>query len=198
MAVPLWPAGGVKKKKVQLYDTSPGSGELNIRAEIKQLLEGDDLDPQRGHWVLLRRMDKSQRCTCWNRVESGVAKFSRDYRKYDEPDENCTICGGEGWIYDDELHIVRRRLVAPAIGLAGQEQATPVGLMNVSYIVYYFKYYVNPKKEDKIIEIENDKDGNPVRPYVNEEIHNISIVEPFRDIKGRIEYWRVAVKTEVI
>ena len=143
-------------------------------------------------------MEKTQRCTCWNCVKSGADKFSHDYRKYDEHDESCTICNGEGWIYDDELHIVRRRLVAPAIGLASQEQETPVGLMNISYIVYYFKYYVNPKKEDKVIEIENNKDGGPVRPYVNKEIYNISVVEPFRDIKGRIEYWRAAVKAEVI
>jgi len=198
MAVPLWPKGGVKKKTIQLYNPNPGSIETDVRAEFSKLLDGDDVVPQRGHWVLLRRMDKTQRCTCWGREAAGTDRYMDDSRKYDEPEEDCPICNGEGWIYDDELHLVRRRIVAPPIGLAGQEQQTEVGIMNVPYLVFYFKYYVNPKKEDKVIEIENNDDGEPVRPFSRKEIYNISIAEPFRDKKGRVEFWRVSVKMEVI
>ena len=51
---------------------------------------------------------------------------------------------------------------------------------------------------DKIIEIENDDDGNPTRPFVNTEMYDISIAEPLRDQNGRIEYWRCAVKLETV
>ncbi len=200
--VSIWPKGGVKKRTIQLHNPIPKSGEIILRDEIAKLLDGDDSSPQRGHWVLLRRMEKAQRCTCWNRVGAGSDKYSIDDRKYDEADENCTICNGNGYIYDDELHIVRRRLVAPPIGLAGQEQQSPIGIMNIPYVVYYFKYYVNPAKEDKIIEIENDRDGEPVRDssgnYTKTEFYTISTAEPFRDINGRIVYWRAAVKKEAI
>lgn len=202
MSIPIWPEGGTKKSKIQLYKPLPKSGEIELRNEMKKILEGDDSSPQRGHWVLLRRMETAQRCTCWNKVGEGTDKYSEDDRKYDEPDENHDLCNGNGWIYDDELHLTRRRLVAPPVGLAGQEEQAPIGIMNVPYVVYYFKYYVNPTSKDKIVEIENNTDGTPKKDssgnYTETEIFNISTVEPFRDINGRIAYWRVAVKLEAI
>jgi len=198
MSIKIWPKRGIVPNGVPLYDTIAGETEVDIRSEMNTFLAGDANSPQRGHWVLLRRMDKAQRCSCWNKRGSGNKKYSDDFRKYDEPDENCTICGGSGWVYEDELYLVRRRMVAPAIGLAEEKEKTPVGIMSVLAIVYYFEYYVNPKKEDKIIEITNDADGNPVRPYEHQEMHNVSVAEPLRDKKGRIEYWRVAVKMEVL
>ena len=199
MSLSLWPRGGIKKSGIYLLNPSKGiNREVDLRKEMEDILEGTDSTPQRGHWILLRRMETAQRCTCWNERSAGENKFDEDNRVYDEPSEDCTICGGEGYVYDDELHLVRRRVVAPDIGLANQETESPVGIMNVQYIIYYFQYYVNPTKKDKIIEIENDNDGNPVRPFVNQEILNISVAVPFRDQLGRIEFWRCAVKQEVI
>lgn len=198
MALSIWPKSGVKQPGIQIFKKIPSTHEVDLRSELSNLLNGDDYNPQRGHWVLLRRMEKTQRCTCWNERGTGDETWSVDDRKYDEPKEDCPICKGTGWLTDDELHLIRRRLVAPAIGLAGQEEASPVGIMNVPYVVFYFKYYVTPKKEDKIIEIENDTDGNPVRPFIHTEMFNISIAEPLRDQKGRVEYWRCSVKMEVI
>lgn len=198
MALSIWPKNGVKQSGIPIFDNMSGSDEIDLRSELKDLLNGTSSSPQRGHWVLLRRTEKTQRCTCWNERGSGDDKWNRDDRKYDEPKEDCIICKGTGWIIDDELHLVRRRIISPPIGLAGQERISPVGIMNIPYLVYYLKYYVVPKKEDKIIEIENDDDGNPVRPFVQTEMHNISITEPLRDQKGRIEYWRCACKLEAI
>ena len=201
MAVPIWPKNGVTRNDIPLYTRSTTRGEIDLRQEMKDLLVGTDYSPQRGHWVLLRRMARSQKCTCWNKLGHGDSKYypdNVDGRKYDEPEERCDFCDGNGWTYKDELHLVRRRLVAPPIGLAGEEQGAPIGLMNVQYIVYYFQYYVNPHKEDKIIEINLNSSNEPVTPYVHREIHDISVAEPFRDINGRIEYWRCSVKMEVI
>jgi len=198
MAFSIWPKGGVKLGGIPIFNSMPAAHEIDLRSEMIDILDGTDHSPQRGHWVLLRRAEKTQRCTCWNERGQGDDKWSVDDRKYDEPKEDCTVCKGTGWLVDDELHIVRRRMIAPPIGLAGSEDAAPVGIMNVPYLAYYFKYYVNPKKEDAIIEIQNDADGKPTRPFVHTEMHNISIAEPFRDQKGRIEYWRCSVKLEVV
>ena len=70
--------------------------------------------------------------------------------------------------------------------------------MSIPYLVYYFKYYVKPDKRDIIIEITNDRDGEPIRPFVREEYHNIAVSEPLRDKNGRIEFWRCAVKMEAV
>ena len=165
---------------------------------MKDILEGTNSSPQRGHWVIVRRMETAQRCSCWNMVGEGDERYDVDNRQYDEPDENHELCGGNGWLYDDELHLTRRRLVAPPIGLSEQEVSTAVGVMNVDHIIYYFQYYVNPSEKDKILEISNDSNGEPVRPYVYTEVHDIASAEPLRDLKGRIEYWRCAVKMENI
>lgn len=172
-------------------------GEIDLRSEMKIMLEGNQYYPRRGHWVILRRMDKRQRCFCWNSRPITPDEYNEDKGKYNEPELRCPVCNGEGWVYDDELHLARRRIVAPEIGLAGIEVNADIGLMNVTHIVYYLQYYVNPKKEDKILEVELGADEKPVHPYNILEMHKIAIAEPFRDQNGRIEFWRAAAKLEV-
>lgn len=199
MGISLWPKGGVKKKTISLHGGyTKGSHEIDLRQELIDLLGGTNSKPQRGHWVLLRRMETIQRCSCWNERGTGTEKYSYDERKYDEGKEDCAYCGGIGWLFDDELHLTRRRIISPPIGLAGQERQEEIGIINIPYLVYYFEYYVNPNKRDIIIEITNDRDGEPVRPFVNEKYYNIAVAEPLRDQKGRIEFWRCAVKMEAI
>ena len=200
MGLPLYPADGWSNKKIPPFPFSPARArsEIDLRDEMKLMLEGNDVYPRRGHWVILRRMDKKKPCTCYNRVGQDGEKYSLDKSKYNEPELRCKICNGEGWLYSDELYLARRRLVAPVIGLAGSEQMTDIGFMNVQYIVFYFQHYVNPSRGDKIIEIALDDNANPIRPFVQKEIYRIAVAEPFRDQNGRIEYWRASSKLEVV
>lgn len=199
MSLPLYP-----KKKcvsgVSLYplDKTSETNEIDLRQEFIDLMDGTASEPQRGHWVLLRRMETSQRCSCWNRVAVGDDRYMNDNRKYDEPDKDCKICDGTGYLYRDELHMVRRRVVTPPPGLGGIEDLVDVGIMHIPYVVYYFRYYVNPTEKDKIIEIELDRCSKPVRPFNRLTYYNITFAEPFRDINGRIEYWRCSSKKEGI
>jgi hypothetical protein len=172
--------------------------EIDLRAEMKLMLEGNEVYPRRGHWVLLRRMDSRQRCFCWNRKGKDDKKYTLDKGKYNEPEMRCPVCHGEGWVYEDELHLARRVLVSPEIGLAGSETMTETGWFNINYIVFYFMYYVAPKKGDKVIEIDLDDDANPIRPFKQREMYRIAIGEPFRDQNGRVEYWRAAAKLEIV
>jgi hypothetical protein len=165
---------------------------------MKVMLEGNEYTPRRGHWVLLRRMDHRQKCPCWNRKGKNDNRETLDKGKYNEPELRCPICHGEGYVYEDELHLTRRRLVAPEIGLAGSEAITEMGFFNINYVVFYFMYYVAPSKGDKIIEISLDDDANPIRPFVHREMYRIALGEPFRDQNGRVEFYRAAAKLEVI
>ena len=196
MVMDLWPGTITGKKATSLYGNSATAKEINLRQEFQDLIDGDGCAPQRGHWVLLRKMETRQRCSCWNEVGVGTDKYKMDGRKYDEPNKDCDVCGGEGWLYNEELHKVRRRITTPPPGQAGIEEQADFAIMNVPYIIYYFKYYVNPTELDRIIEIDNNADGEPERPFVKRSIYNITLAEPFRDLNGRIEYWRCAVKKE--
>ena len=200
MSFPLWPKSGLQSRRVPPFPFASvkSKNEVDLREEMKIILEGNGYWPRRGHWVVLRRMDRRQRCTCWNEKGKGDEQYSKDNSKYNEPRLRCPVCHGEGWVYEEELHLARRRLVSPEIGLAAQEQLSDIGWFNINYICYYFQYYVNPTKGDKIIEIDLDDIGNPIRPYNQKEMYRIAVAEPFRDQSGRIEFWRCSSKLEVV
>ena len=165
---------------------------------MKIFLEGDEYTPRRGHWVILRRTDQRQHCVCWNAKSKNDDGTVTDKGKYHEPEMRCPICHGEGWIYEDELHLARRRLVSPEIGLASSETMAEIGWMNINYILFYFLYYVEPKKGDKIFEIQLDDNAEPIRPFKMIERYRIAVAEPFRDQNGRVEFYRAAAKLEVV
>ena len=165
MGLPMWPAGGNRNAAGTnsvppwpFAETRPGT-EINLREEMKLMLEGNEYYPRRGHWVLLRRMDRKQRCFCWNEKPHGSSGYNEDGGKYNEAKLRCPICNGEGWVYEDEIQLARRRLVTPEIGLAGSEQMADIGWMNINYIVFYLQYFVNPRVGDKIIELVNRTSG---------------------------------------
>jgi hypothetical protein len=200
MGLPPYPANGFKNTSVPSYPfaSTRKKSETDLRSEMKIMLEGNEYEPRRGHWILLRRMDHRQRCLCWNKKGKDEEKYSLDKGKYNEPELRCPVCSGEGWVYEDELHLVRRRLVSPEIGLAASETMSDIGWMNINYIVFYFQHYVAPQRGDKVIEIELDDDANPIRPFKKIEMYRIAVSEPFRDQNGRVEYWRAAGKLEVV
>ena len=199
-SVQPYPQNGYLTSKVPPYPfaSTRKKSELNLRENMKILLEGNEYEPRRGHWVLLRRMDLRQKCTCWNQKGIGSQGNLIDNGKYNEPKLRCPVCHGEGWVYQDELHLMRRVLVAPAIGLAAEKTITEIGFMAVNYIVFYMMHYVNPKKEDKIIEVALDDNGVPTSPVTQQEIYSVAVAEPYRDLNGRIEYWRAACKLELV
>ena len=200
MGLSLYPAGGSYGNRVPPYPFAGSRDrvEISLRDEMKLMLEGNGSWPRRGHWILLRRMDRRQRCFCWNEKGRGEDQYTIDQGKYNEPRQRCPSCNGEGWVYEDELHLSRRRLVSPEIGLAGQEVVSDVGFININYIVFYFQHYVNPSYGDKILELKLNDVGEPLRPYEYFELYRIAVAEPFRDLYGRIEYWRCSCKLEVV
>jgi len=195
MSIDIWPAR-TSSDLNSYYPNSSSGNEINLREEFIKLIDGTSCDPQRGHWVLLKRISTRQRCSCWERVGEGEFQYSEDNRKYPEPDPRCTVCNGEGWIYKEELYKTRRRIITPPEGQGSMEKQTDFGLVNVPLIIYYFKNYVRPTEYDRIIEIDNNEDGSPLKPIVKRDTYSIITSEPFRDINGRIEYWRCATKKE--
>ena len=149
----------------------------------RETVAGSEFDFKKGFRAAVKEY-KNQSQDNWVSVEDRL------------PNKDCDVCGGEGWLYDEELHKTRKRVTTPPTWQAGIEQQVDFAILNIPYVIYYFKDYVNPTELDRIIEVDSDSDGNPVRPIVKRDIFNITLAEPFRDLNGRIEYWRCAVKKE--
>ncbi len=57
---------------------------------------------------------------------------------------------------------------------------------------FFFSYDVDPKKDDRIVELELDSEGDPVTPYNRVAVYEFMLVRALRGDNGRIEYWSCA------
>lgn len=175
-----------RKSNIALWPSSTGIQQgVDVRQELNDLIEGNGVSSPKGHWILLRRMELAQRCSC-------LLDSSGKYGK--EADSNCNVCDGSGWVYDDELHMVRRVVVVSGQALSALEIQTDFGVLQVPFVMYYLQHYTHPHERDEIIEIETTSEGRPVRPFKRLEYFDINMAEPLRDHNGRIEYYRCGVK----
>lgn len=156
-------------------------GEIDLRAEMHEILFGSTAKPQRGHWVVYRSIDLTQ-------TTSGV--YDEVYR---------TGVGGQAHPYTDTLVMTRRD---PIFAPEQNEAQTPMGLLEGARDGYYFEYNFEPRIEDQIFEIEwsdhtvQPRLGQIPTPYKHK--YNIKEVFPFRSDGGRVEYWIAFVNKDRI
>jgi len=140
--------------------------KINLREEVDIIMR------DHGHWCWLLVVDLTVRCLC---VEAKTITAN----------PNCAICMGLGYEYEEKRVLSRRRLSSGLQTLFTTEQLTDPGMLSPVGNFYYFEHHVHPKPQDVIIE----KDDND-NVY---EVFDIELVEPLREKRGRIEYYRVAV-----
>jgi len=177
-----------------LYSTTIPAlpGEIDLRAEIKELLYGSNKEIAKGQIGLLRRMrldsnEKKILCTCVDELTH-------------EPDKDtfCPICFGEGFLWDEEYITFYKVVISSSEGLVRKDDHLKGGISNIPYSFFYVEYFVNPTRYDKLIELEKDLEGGVSR-YRRVAAYNISFAEDFRSDSGRVEYWRLAtVKDSVV
>ena len=54
---------------------------------------------------------------------------------------------------------------------------------------FFFSYSLCPRREDRIVELELDTEGDPIVPYNRIFVHEILLVRAMRGDRGKIEYW---------
>jgi len=151
---------------------SSGGIELDLRKEMKEFLHGSAGEIAKGRTGLLRRI----------RTDSGGEKVKCPCRDTvtDEPDRDyyCRQCNGTGYLWDE-----RELVYYKDDGSLELEEE----------VLFYVEYFVEPAKEDYVVELTRDIDGSIVS---NKErrLYKITEAEPFRSDNGRVEYWRCRTK----
>jgi hypothetical protein len=165
--------------------TSVGGGGVDMREELRKILEGDGpTDPPQGHWVVYRRMNMSVRSAYW------------DNEEYKE------AVGGPPWAYEDEVHLVRYSQVTSGGLVRFFEMEAPPGVIHVNYRIYYMKHDVVPKRSDYIYEVQWS--DHSVKPAIgqlvlpDEDKYNINDIYPLRGDNGRIEFYACLCRREPV
>lgn len=185
------PSNASTNSSTALYPASSG-GEIDLRVELARTLYGEGDETAKGQTGLLRRMrtdddDNLIGCPCVD-------------PKTHEPDVDtpCNICLGLGYLWDEEWVTYYKVLVSSNEGFIRKNEPTPGGIANIPYAFFYVEYNVNPARQDKIIEVNRDLDGDVNSPYKRVASYSLATVEPFRSDQGRVEYFRIAATLDSI
>ena len=144
--------------------------ELDLREELRRTLHGAPDEIRKGRVGLLRKMRKDDngdhvRCPC------------RD-KQTDEPsrDSYCRYCLGMGFLWDEDKMVYYKN-----------EDSFQEG----KGLLFYLEYDKDIDSKDYLVEIEVDKEGEPIYPITRTAIYNISRAHPYKADRGRLEFWQV-------
>lgn len=162
---------------------------MDLRKEIHDIIE------ETGHYVLLQRTSRKLRCICWDEKtqESSPSRYAE--RTGDMRNRSvCPRCLGLGWVVRLERVKTRRQMASNIISLPGKKQQALYAQVNVDTRIFFFEHDVAPKKGDRIIEVGWDKN----RPTHVIHVHDISNSDDMREKNGRIEFWQVTTKEDIV
>ncbi len=148
---------------------------IDLRDELRTLFYGDADVPGFAFDVILRHVDKTQRCPCWNPLKQ-------------EANNRCIRCKGKGWlIFDKIIQTIKRKYV-------GKEEEDQAGVYEIDSTLFFFESAVDLAEEDSIIEVATDDEGKVISPIKYIKIHDVKDVEPLRGNRGRVEFQKVFAK----
>ncbi len=158
---------------------------VDLRREFDSLVLGTYGETPIGRPFILRRMRRDSgnnlvSCSCVSEV---TREPDRDYP--------CPFCLGSGTLWDEEL-ITAYKVVASAPGgsnSASNYQKMPVGAMYSPAVRFFLSSTVVPTRDDRIVELELDAEGDIITPYNRIAIFELYLVRAMRADSGKIEYW---------
>jgi hypothetical protein len=158
---------------------------VDLRREFDNLVLGSQGETPIGRPFILRRMqrDSSENLTPCSCVNSITHEPDRDFP--------CPFCLGNGYIWSEEL-VTIYKVVASSPGgsnASANFPKTQPGTMYLPAARFFMSYSVNPKKDDRIVEIELDSEGDPVTPYNRIAVYELMLVRAMRADNGKIEFW---------
>jgi hypothetical protein len=159
---------------------------VDLRTEFNNLVLGYQGETPIGRSFILRRMrrddsDNLVKCICVS-----------DLTKEPDRDFPCPYCLGSGNLWDEELITAYSIISADPSGSSSSSKNYPKVDAGATYLPsarFFISYDVAPRKEDRIIEIEIDDDGEVVTPYNRVNIYELTLIRAMRADNGKIEFW---------
>lgn len=129
---------------------------INLAKEFKTILK------EYGHDVLVLRVDKKKRCSCYNEVTL-------------EASRSCPVCFGLGWSYIAERHTCRAEDASIEESLVRAVKGNIMGHVVSGGRKYFFLPNIKVNEKDLIVEVEWDRFGRP--KYNNGDIWEINYID---------------------
>ena len=145
-------------------------------SDIDMQREMSDFCHQHGHWIIVRKFDRTRRSRFWDeRSQSAI--------------------GGPAWEYEDIF--VKSIYSREGLGILPTHATRTIrlGQMDNKDYVYYIPHYITPTDRDLIIDIEPCVGPKP-RYYKIRQARKIARVDTMRDRWGRVEFHQVVVLDE--
>lgn len=167
----------------KLYPTL--RSEPNMRQELERTFDGDFPELSKRQWGVLRAM---RRDTNGNLIPCPCVDV---LTKEPDLDSFCPICHGEGKLWDEDFMPLYRVIIRSDVGLAAREEIIAPGLINIQIITFYTTWDQEITEDDKIIELNLNKDGTAVIPYKRKKLYRIGTPIDLRSDSGKLEYWKI-------
>lgn len=108
----------------------------------------------------------------------------------------CSVCLGEGYLWDETLVDVFKVDIGSNPAKAGASLLTEIGKNKQSFAVFYLLSATEIDEDDKLIEIRLDKEGDPIKPLRRQSVWSINSLNYKRADNGKIEYIATYCKRE--
>lgn len=174
------------------YFGASGRTEPDMRQEMINTLDGFLPEIAKSQTGIIRRVRRDAdnsplECQCRDRITS-------------EPDRDkyCPVCFGIGYYFDEEFVEFYKVLFDKTFTSLRRHHMIEPGLVDASTVAFYMKYDVDLNKEDRVLEIQLDIEGNVISPVTCVAVYKIDKAWPFRADNGRVEYWKVIAHEELL
>lgn len=168
---------------MNLFPVSNSNSEIDLRQEFDNLVLGADGSSRKGWPLIIRHLRRDGNgvpisCVCKN-ILSGST------------DPRCSYCLGEGNLWDELWYIGRSQFLGSDGGLGSKYRASEPGRIRADTKVFFLRYDVPIRYNDKIIEVELDNEGNVVTPFVRKAVYRPETINELRSDNGRKEFLTV-------
>lgn len=159
--------------------------EPDMRAELEYTFDGRHPEISKRQWAVLRKMRRDAggnliKCPCVDPTTH-------------EPDLDsfCPVCWGEGNLWDEDFMPIYRIILSSDVGLSRKERLIAPGNMNIQMTSFFTTYEQDITKDDKVVELVLEAEGQPTVPYQRKKLHRIGTPVDFRSDNGKLEYWKL-------
>lgn len=154
--------------------------EVDLRKETKDTFAGSIYEIPKSFKVMLRKFRRNANnyripCSC------NVAKEGQGHQK-------CSVCLGEGYLWDEHYMEVFKVDIGSDQEKAGASLITEIGRTKKQFCKFYVQSSIVINYEDRVIELELDEEGAIIKPEKRKINWTINTINEKRSDTGRIEY----------